>query len=66
MKYDVKYPNAKHTDVIREHGLLVADDLKPCRMCNEETKFIDFCIEGRICSEECSDKLNGWLNEHCR
>ena len=37
---------------------VIKDELeKPCIICKENTKYIDYCCEARICSEECYKKL---------
>ena len=37
---------------------VVKDELKkPCIICKENTKYIDYCCEVRICSVKCYKKL---------
>lgn len=39
------------------------DELKkPCMICKDNTQYIDYCCEVRICSEECYKKLTEYIN----
>lgn len=61
MKYeDLNLPEEE----LANKGLLKGDDKYPCIMCKEPTNFIDYS-EARICSEECMNEWNQWLNDHC-
>lgn len=42
---------------LKKYTLIVSEEEKPCMMCKENTKYIDYCCEGRLCSSECSDKF---------
>lgn len=42
---------------IKKYTLLKSEKEMPCMMCKENTKFIDYCCEGRLCSTECSKKF---------
>lgn len=41
----------------RDYGVIKAENKEQCVVCGEETNFIDYCFEARLCSEECQDKL---------
>lgn len=56
MKFSEKYPNTKPGDVTDKDTLLVSDHEEPCVECGELTRFIDYCGESYLCSEECSYK----------
>lgn len=55
MKFKDKYPSVKSGDKIDNHEdtLIVGEDRRPCLICKEPTEFVDFCSEGRFCSDEC-------------
>lgn len=65
MKFSEKYPNAKPGEVINEDALLVSVDEKPCDECGELTRFIDYCGENRLCSEECAYKRWDVISRAC-
>ena len=57
----------KFTDKdLNTKNLIKCDDLEPCNVCKEPTKYIEYCYEVRCCSEECVKKLdddyNEWIN----
>ena len=56
MKFDIKYPNAKHNE---EPEMLVVcfkdSPPKPCWHCGEPTVFVEISFEANLCSEECVD-----------
>lgn len=64
----MKYEDLKLSDIElrKQHTLVRARSKKPCSICHQQTEFIEFCSESYICSEECMEKLNSWLNENCR
>ena len=43
-------------DLIK-YSLIISKEEKPCIICKENTRFIEFCCEGRLCSKECHDKF---------
>lgn len=56
MKFALKYPNTKPGDVTDRDTLLVSSHEESCVECGEPTRFIDYCGESYLCSEECSHK----------
>lgn len=63
----MRYELLNHNDFgLRRIGLIKANDIKPCSICGNDTRYIDYCTECRVCSTECMDEQNGWLNENCR
>lgn len=50
----MKFDNSKNHI---EHCIIKADKSEPCAVCGEPTKFIDYCFETRLCSEECQKEL---------
>ena len=45
---------SKFNDYILSAYTIVKDEIeKSCIVCKENTKYIDYCLETRICSEEC-------------
>ena len=56
MKFALKYPNVKAGEVTDKDTLLVSSHEEPCVECGEPTRFIDYCGESYLCSEECSYK----------
>ena len=55
MKYDKKYPNAKHNE---EPEMLIVcfkdSPPKPCWHCGEPTVFVEISFEAAMCSDECN------------
>lgn len=47
--------------------VIETDSFRKCCECGKETKYLDYCSEGGICSKECYDvhaeKLTKWANE---
>lgn len=41
--------------------VIEAGNLRPCVVCGKMTKFIDYCFEERLCSEECDNKFTDML-----
>jgi len=46
-----------------KYTLMKGKELGQCFICKEETYFIDYCCEGKLCSSECHDKYYEQLNE---
>jgi len=44
-----------------KYTLMKGKELGKCFVCKEETYFIDYCCEGRLCSSECHDKIYSQL-----
>jgi len=40
-----------------KYTIMKGKELDQCFICKEETYFIDYCCEGRLCSSECHDKF---------
>jgi hypothetical protein len=60
----MKYENMSE-DELSNIGVIVDHNNElPCIMCKKPARYID-CAEARVCGEECMDKWNEWLNEHC-
>ena len=34
-----------------------ADTERPCAICGKMTKFVEYCVEKPLCSQECIDKF---------
>ena len=46
----------KFTDEdIKRYTLIKAENKKGCLMCYNQTEYIDYICEGRMCSTECSE-----------
>lgn len=65
MKFSQLYPELKPMDTVQEKSLLVCHDEKPCAVCGCPTNFVDFCSEGRLCSEECYESYFNRMNVVC-
>ena len=48
---------------MKNYSLIKSENLGQCFICKEETYFIDYCCEGRLCSSECHDKYYEQLME---
>ena len=46
-----------------KYTLMKGKELDKCFICKEETYYIDYCCEGRLCSSECHDLFYEQLNE---
>lgn len=42
---------------IDRYTIMKCDTFKPCMICKEDTNFLDYCCEARICSIDCYEKL---------
>jgi len=49
-----------------KYTLMKSETLGKCSMCKEDTYYIDYCCEGRMCSTECHDKFYIELMERDR
>lgn len=47
-----------------QSAILISDEEKPCTMCGEMTRYIDYFSEGRMCSEECMSELDKLVAEN--
>ena len=43
---------------VRKFSIIKVDNEEPCRVCKEDTQYIEFCYEARICSTECLETTN--------
>ena len=57
MKFALKYPNQKVGDLANEDDMILGRNELPCVICDEPTRFVNICSEGRFCSEECLRKF---------
>ena len=39
------------------YNLMKSEADKPCLICGDDTKYIEYCSEGRMCSKLCHDKF---------
>lgn len=63
----MKYENTVYTEKELNDLCLIKGKTKAnCSQCGEFTAYIDYCTEQYICSQECMDKQNEWLNKYCR
>lgn len=44
----------------RKFGMVQCTTMEPCKVCGEQCKHLDYCINERFCSTECQDKHYGW------
>lgn len=49
-------------ETAREHCLIEADNNEACWICNEPTRYIEYCAEVRICSDRCMEELGRRLS----
>ena len=40
-----------------------ADVERPCTVCGEMTRFVEYCVERPLCSQRCIDKFYDWIYE---
>src|SRR4051812_8431872 len=64
MRFDKKYPDAKHDDELEE-CMCYFDIPDICIMCWEPSHFVELNFEAALCSEECRDKLYKEYDEAC-
>ena len=48
---------------LRNDTLIKSKEMKECIVCGQPTYYIDYICEGRICSNECSEKFYNELIE---
>ena len=41
---------------LKHRTIMSVTSIGKCAVCNEETHYIDYCTEQRICSEECMNE----------
>lgn len=44
---------------------ITSENLKPCVVCGKLTNLIDYCVEQRLCGEECEKKYYMYLAGLC-
>ena len=49
---------------LEKYTLMKSKKLEKCFICKEETYYIDYCCEGRLCSSECHDIFYKKLKEN--
>lgn len=47
-----------------KYTLMKCDTSKPCMICGENTNFLDYCCEARVCSINCYDKLTELISAY--
>ena len=52
---------------VYDYGLITCDYKRPCMMCGEETEYIEWFCQGRLCSTECYEEFYQLVadNEDC-
>ena len=55
MTYEELYPEAKTSDRIQEHSLVVGSKSKPCAVCGKPTRFVEWCSESPLCGPRCQE-----------
>lgn len=54
-------------DELRGRSMLEGNNEEECFLCGQPSKYIDYCYEARICSEECQKTMNDdyerWLEK---
>lgn len=48
-----------------DRTVIESSDLEPCAVCGKPTKYIDYCVETRLCSKECDMKYFDEINKMC-
>lgn len=60
----MKYESLNLTEEeLRSRCLIKTENEKPCWICHEDTAYIDYCTEQRVCSEECMSIQNKKLSQ---
>lgn len=64
MKFDVKFKE-RITGVPLQliDAFMISSRSEPCMICKEPTVFIDYCSEGRLCSDECDSVFYSKVEE---
>lgn len=47
---------------LNKRTMMECENEKPCSVCGSPTRYIDYCYESRMCSEECQHKTDEWAN----
>lgn len=47
-------PKFKDEDM-KKYSLIKSNHMEKCMNCDEQTEYIEYCCEGRLCSSECHD-----------
>ena len=54
----------KFTDKdLKTKSLIKSKEKKPCLICKQDTEYIDWCSEYRLCSTECEQKFYDLVKE---
>ena len=54
----------KFTDKdLKTKSLIKSKEKKPCLICKQDTEYIDWCSESRLCSTECEQKFYDLVRE---
>ena len=60
MKFSDKFTDEE----LRSKSIIRVNNKKPCHICGENTRYIDFCYETRICSTECQGIIDKECSEY--
>lgn len=48
---------------LKDYTIIKGESEAPCEICKENTRYIDYCCEVHVCSEECYKELAKIISE---